>query len=229
MTWKLAKTLCRDNFEALSLSNIPFWLTHFSGPQSRKITRPCRHLRNSTARREARETENKSLNRKKQRGISWNFTFTALADELLVSLFLKAWNTRKVKTTEERSPHHPRLLFASEKYMERDGFVLMSGNENEINYSKVKFVWFSFVFFASLVPAASASFLLIPFRLFSKQSHKFVCWNFNGIEAHNGECTAMNPRVRLCIFRRSLKLIQSLMRCFVAFSWAFDSTTRNIE
>lgn len=111
MTWKLAKTLCRDNFEALSLSNIPFWLTHFSGPQSRKITRPCRHLRNSTARREARETENKSLNRKKQREISWNFTFTALADELLVSLFLKAWNTRKITTNEERSPLHPRLLF----------------------------------------------------------------------------------------------------------------------
>lgn len=95
----------------LSLSNIPFWLTHFSGPQSRKITRPCRHLRNSTARREARETENKSLNRKKQREISWNFTFTALADELLVSLFLKAWNTRKITTNEERSPLHPRLLF----------------------------------------------------------------------------------------------------------------------
>lgn len=71
--------------------------------------------------------------RKAAREISWNFTFTALVDELMVSLFLN---------------HEAKQNLSARKIWKRDGFVLMSGNEIVINYSKVKFVWFCFFYFS---------------------------------------------------------------------------------
>lgn len=66
---------------------------------------------------------------KSARGISLNFTFTALVDERLGEvLFLK----------HETHENYLQNFFTSEN--KRDGFVLMSRNEIVINCSKVKFV-----------------------------------------------------------------------------------------
>lgn len=115
------------------------------------------------------------LNREKQREISWNcfsFTFTALADELLGSLFIN-------RATKRKSNLHTFSL-------QKDGFVLMSGNEIVINYSKVKFVsvFFSFNFVC----------------LFSKQSRKLRCCNFNGETTMGMHFDEPTRACVLCIF-----------------------------
>lgn len=152
-----------------------------------------RHLRKSTARRKARNVKIAEPQKPARDFVKFHFHcvgWWAVGEFIFKSM-------KHTKTEETKNPQPKRLL---RKIWKRDGFVLMSGNEIVINYSKVKFVWF--FFFIPLL-----SFLLISFCLFSKQSRKFMCWNFNANEAQ-WECTLMNPRVRLCIFRCSLKLFK---------------------
>lgn len=75
----------------------------------------------------------KLLNRENQLKIFVNLFFSSLSLRWLMGLFLKC----ATKTTSEQH------IFNSRK----DGFVLMSGNEIVINYSKVKFVWTVFLIF----------------------------------------------------------------------------------